>query len=569
MTLLRIGVVTQLRNEADVLPAFLAHIAAFADDAVLMDHGSLDASPALLHAACRTRPRWAAWRIAVPGHHQAAFTGFAARHLLRAGVDRVLFLDADEFVDLPSRAAIQDALARMDQPGDIGVWQWRDCVPDRMGVTLGFDDLIWQAPQPSRYPKVVLSQALFRASGGRAGPEMGAHMLRGAGIPTRDVPLGALLHLPLRSPEGMRRKVVLGSLAEMARTDRAPTDNGHWNQALARIAAAPLDADDVRGWAARYGEPGVPAARLDRAGLAARGFTHRTLSVAHVPPAAGQGAAAGATPDAPALPPAPTLQVPAVPAPAPREPKAHASPLPTPPLPTHPAQGAAPQPPPPWPDAWAMVAHAIHAWAPAPSAGLELELVDGTLRQAAAPASWLAPLTGAPLQDLARAVLRPGARVLLLGAAAGGLDVRASTDPADGPFDAVLAADMTAADIAAAHAALPPGGLLVGEGAAASAPADLVASLADSLAPGYGAPSGAPGDPSWRTALAGGFEVEQSVGLSGALLRPALAGMASRFDLADPQDATAARLVATLDSLLTRHGAVPPGRVAITARRLG
>ena len=34
-------VVTQVRNEADILPAFLSHIAAFADDAVLMDHGSV------------------------------------------------------------------------------------------------------------------------------------------------------------------------------------------------------------------------------------------------------------------------------------------------------------------------------------------------------------------------------------------------------------------------------------------------------------------------------------------------------------------------------------------------
>ena len=74
------------------------------------------------------------WRVAVPGYHQALFCGFAARHLLRAGADRVLFLDADEFVDLPDRAAIQASLARMEHPGDIGTWSWRDCIPDRLGA---------------------------------------------------------------------------------------------------------------------------------------------------------------------------------------------------------------------------------------------------------------------------------------------------------------------------------------------------------------------------------------------------------------------------------------------------
>jgi len=529
MTPLRIGVVSQIRNEADVLPAFLSHLAAFADDAVLMDHGSVDATGALLAAACAGRAGWAAWRVAVPGHHQAAFTGFAARRLLRAGVDRVLFLDADEFVDLPDRAALVGALARMDRPGDIGVWRWRDCVPDRLGSPPVFGDLVWQAPEPSRYPKVVLSQALFRASGGQAGPAPGAHFLRDAGVPTRDVPLGTLLHLPLRSAEQMRRKVVLGALAERARSDRGPTDTSHWTEALARIAEASLDDDDVRGMAARYGEPGAARERLDVDGLAARGFTCRVLAPMH----------AGA-----------------------------------------PAPQSAPPPAPP-PDAWQVMADAVRHWVPAASAGLALELVDGVLRAAEAPPAWPDPvLAGTPLLDLARAVLPPGARVLAIGGAAAPPGMSVTADPAAGPFDAALVADLTPASLAAAHAALPPGGLLVGEGDTAAADPALLAAVADCLVPGYGAAAGAAwqaaggraaGGPAagWRAAMARLFTIERQVDLPGAVLRPVLLGLGGRFDLSDPQDATAGRLVAALDRLLTRHGAVPPGRVAVAARRLG
>ena len=512
MTALRIGVVSLIRNEADVLPAFLSHIAAFADDAVLMDHGSVDGSAAMLDAACRGRPGWAAWRVAVPGYHQALFCGFAARRLLRAGADRVLFLDADEFVDLPDRAAIQAALARMEETGDIGTWSWRDCIPDQLGATLFLGDALWQAPAPSRYPKVVLSQALFRASGGQAGPMMGAHFLQGATGPTRNVPLGILLHVPLRSAEQMRRKVVLGSLAERARSDHGPTDASHWAEALDRIAASALDDDDARGWAARYGEPGAAAERLTPEALPARGFTQRTLDVAHV----------GALDLPPALP----------------------------------------------VDAWQAVTCALRTWAPAPSAGMVLELADGVLRAAAAPPVWPDPfLVGTPLQDLARTVLPPDARVLALGAAPPTPGIQAATDPAAGPFDAVLVDGLTAARVAAAHAALPPGGLLIGEGDASAADPAVVAAVVDSLQPGYGGAAPGVPDTSWTAALDRLFQVERRDALGGAVLRPALAGLAGRFNWADRQDATVGRLVMVLDRLLTRHDAAPPGRVLVVARR--
>lgn len=510
----RIGVVSLVRNEADVLPAFLSHLAALVDDAVLMDHGSVDGSAALMAAACAERQGWAAWRVAVPGYHQALFCGFAARHLFRAGVDQVLFLDADEFIDLPDRAALDAALARMDQPGDIGVWAWRDCVPDRLGGALGFGDALWQAPEASRYPKVVLSRALFAASGGRAGPAVGAHFVRDAGVATRDVPLGTVLHLPLRSAEQMRRKVVLGSLAELARSDRGATDARHWAEGLARVAAGPVDDDDVRGMAARYGEPGAAWERIGPDGLAAHGFTLRGLAVAHAAPPV-------ASPSAPV-------------------------------------------------GAWQIMADALSGWEAAPSATLSLEVVDGVLRQSAAD-PWRDPfLTGTPLLDLARDALAPGGRTLVIGLDPATLGAGAFADAASGPFDAAVVQDMTAAHAAAAHAALRPGGLLVAEAAGAAADPALAGLVADCLVPGYGpagsAPVQAATDP--ETMLEGLFQVEQRVALPGAVLRPVLSGMGGRFDWSDPRDATAGRLAAQLDRLLTRHGVVPAGRVAVVARRM-
>ena len=322
----RIGLVCQVRNEADVLPAFLSHVAALVDHAVLMDHGSIDNSHALLAAACVGRAGWSAWRVALPGHHQPAFGAFAARHLFDAGTDRVIFLDADEFLDIGSRAMLMEVLAPVQAADLAGYWHWHDAVPERLDGILGHADPIWTAPARSSQKKAVLNRAMFERSGRQAGPSMGAHAIDRPGGPVRWAPLGTILHLPFRSPEQMRRKAVVGWLSELARSDRAPYDGSHWAGALARVARGALTEDDVRGFACRYGAPYEVAAPMSLEDLAAAGWTRQPLAVAHaVMPASVN----------------------------------FASPI----------------------EPWQVMADALLAWAAQATAGLDLELVGDILRQ--------------------------------------------------------------------------------------------------------------------------------------------------------------------------------------------
>lgn len=253
---MKLAVVAQIRNEADILPAFAAHIAALFDYALLMDHGSVDGSEPFLAALCAGRPGWARWRIDVAGHHQAHFATFAAAHLFgESDADCVAFLDADEFVEVADRAALERVLAPLlAEPRAVPLFAWRNGLPRRRTAPLRFGAELLVADTLSPYRKAWLTRALFAASGGRAAPLSGAHGIDpGDGGAVTETLCGSLLHLPLRSLAQCERKMVLGSLAALARADRPPNESLHWIATMRRIAAGGLDDADLPALVARYG----------------------------------------------------------------------------------------------------------------------------------------------------------------------------------------------------------------------------------------------------------------------------------------------------------------------------
>lgn len=274
-----------VRNERDIAPAALRHLGALFDHALLLDHGSTDGTAELLGTACRQRPGWACWRVRVPGYHGKAFTTFAMRHLFETtSADFVAFIDADEFLDLPNRPALEATLGAADAPGAVPSFPWLNCMPDCLERPLGIDDPIWAAAKPSIYSKVVMPRRLWTDSRCRAEPSVGNHEIEAAD----DVALayravGHMLHLPVRSVAQIKQKVVAGTLAVLGRADRKPGESWHWLEALRRIAHADVAADDLRGLAADYGLEGAAWRTLSADALGAAGYTRRILDVAASP----------------------------------------------------------------------------------------------------------------------------------------------------------------------------------------------------------------------------------------------------------------------------------------------
>ncbi len=269
---MRLAVFAVLRNEADIAPAFLAHLGALFDHALLMDHGSSDGTAALLAAACAGRPDWRHWTVALAGNHQQAVANFACRWLIEhTDADVIVPLDADEFIDVPDRAALEARLACLE-PGQAGQFRWRNCVPVEPANPLTYATPLLAADAPSPFAKVVIPRALALAV-----PDLqlgkGAHVLRSAAgpIPTRE--LGMLLHVPIRSEAQFRRKVIDGVLCNLCRPDRPAGQSAHMFALLQTIADGPLDHASLQQLGLRYAELPLTTATAST----------RRLNIAHLP----------------------------------------------------------------------------------------------------------------------------------------------------------------------------------------------------------------------------------------------------------------------------------------------
>jgi hypothetical protein len=329
---MHLAAIVLVRDEADIFPAFAQHLAALFDIAIFMDHGSTDGTSELIEAACAGRPRWARWSVAIPGYHQSLFSTFAMRHVFaNTNADAVFFLDADEFIDVPDKATLEAALAPPRPARCVLRLAWINALPAPVtNAALAFGATLLAAPTPSEFQKIIITRALFDATGGKLAPQTGNHTIDpGDGQPVATETIGVILHLPLRSLEQMRRKTVLSALAHHGRLDRAETEGTHIFDGLARIAAGQLIVADLIGAAAAYGQPGAASTPKSLDDLRRDGFVELPLAVAHV--------------DAP------------VPA----------------------ASLAASRP-------WPTIAAALLAWRPEPSAGLTLVLDGTTLRRATA-----------------------------------------------------------------------------------------------------------------------------------------------------------------------------------------
>jgi hypothetical protein len=96
---MRIFGVTMLRNEADIVEAFVRHNLSILDGLVVIDHGSIDETSEILTRMHREGLRIRIVRDIVPGFFQAErLTAITRETLAVEDADFVFPLDADEFL---------------------------------------------------------------------------------------------------------------------------------------------------------------------------------------------------------------------------------------------------------------------------------------------------------------------------------------------------------------------------------------------------------------------------------------------------------------------------------------
>ncbi len=159
--------VSMVRNEQDIIEPFVRHNLDFVDAMVVLDHGSVDDTPALLDRLAAETGRLSVGRVGGFGFTQAAVTNqliHAVQRVFRA--DFVIALDADEFLRAADGTALRAAFGRI-APGDAGLIAWQTFLPARWPA-LGAHDAPRGMRRRRRAESPGHSKAVLRLDGGDA-----------------------------------------------------------------------------------------------------------------------------------------------------------------------------------------------------------------------------------------------------------------------------------------------------------------------------------------------------------------------------------------------------------------
>ena len=255
---MRLVGVAMVRNEADIVEAFVRHNDALIDSLTVVDHGSVDGTAEILAALAAEGLALRIESESDLAQRQPEVLTRAAREAFARGADVVFPLDADEFLKIPNRALLERVTG--DLPAGLNAaLHWQTYVPESACPPSRPLEVARRRVAVERHGlnKVVLTHAFANDASAMLGP--GSHTL----VSARDAPcrlarfrpdVATLAHLPVRSSEQLIRKISVGWLAHRA-AHRLNADLAfHWRDLYEKLARdGPQSFADIRTIAANYG----------------------------------------------------------------------------------------------------------------------------------------------------------------------------------------------------------------------------------------------------------------------------------------------------------------------------
>jgi hypothetical protein len=242
---MRLVAVSVVKNEADIIEAFVRHTLAWVDHHLIFDHASTDGTREILGALqAENLPLTLFCDDALANLQQARsnhLTRHAARH---QRADWVLPLDADEILCSPgsSRMALENALREsgITQPASLPLLNYCLTDVDDPAESNPVLRLRYRQPSISNTRKIFIPSGLALDPGIVAGK--GSHALyRGNEIlPSRALPEGVYLaHLALRSRQHQVLRVILAELQKISRGRSAEGLDVHYRLGYQLLAEDP------------------------------------------------------------------------------------------------------------------------------------------------------------------------------------------------------------------------------------------------------------------------------------------------------------------------------------------
>lgn len=287
----KLALVSMIRDDVDILPAFLQHASDLFQMGFLLDHRSSDGSEKIMADFCVDLPRWNYFKLDFAGRHQREMSNIFMRRAFEAGADAVVFLDADEFIDC-TKEEFYSRVYDLNEELKIGLLRWVPCVPKTFSNSeFDLNKPLYVAPHPCPAslvaPKVVVTRQFFLRTNGVLRVSQGNHVVEGgeAPFPTREI--GNIYHVPIRSKQQLFRKAVVGAISHLARGNLMGIEAFQKKDMIEMIGAGQLTADRLRGMAAHYTDRRGEVEPRSSTDLVAAGFQLRKLNVArsqrHIP----------------------------------------------------------------------------------------------------------------------------------------------------------------------------------------------------------------------------------------------------------------------------------------------
>ncbi|HVU15561.1 MAG TPA: glycosyltransferase family 2 protein [Candidatus Didemnitutus sp.] len=234
--------VSVVKNEADIIEAFVRHTGAWVDRHLILDHDSTDGTREILGHLAREGLAIEIYADNAIGNLQQERSNHLTRIAAdRYGADWILPLDADEFVSGPGRPALEQALAA--SPAQATSW------PLLNHALTGGEDTAEKNPvlrirtcerQVAPTRKILVPRALALATDVIAGK--GSHGLARAGkaLPTTALPEKfCLAHFPERSVPQIATRITLAELQKLSRGSAHAGVDSHYRLPFQTLAANP------------------------------------------------------------------------------------------------------------------------------------------------------------------------------------------------------------------------------------------------------------------------------------------------------------------------------------------
>ncbi|OBB91085.1 glycosyltransferase family 2 protein [Mycobacterium sp. 852002-40037_SCH5390672] len=253
--------IAMVKNEADVIEAFVRHNLGYMDALVIVDNDSVDDTRNILVRLQREGLPIILFDDPVVGYFQAEIMTAVYRKVVPNFKPRYVFLlDADEFVVAPSREALCAQLQSM-RPGTQAQYCWRTYIPAPTGLEGDASDPLrsithrkaeersWWKPIIVTKPKIDMKLRI----------KQGNHDVTYAGRPLRKRKLRdvTIAHFPVRSVDQFTSKIVVGWIANLER-NRYRLDLAHaihWKVVYERIIRGPsFTAEDLTREALKYAD---------------------------------------------------------------------------------------------------------------------------------------------------------------------------------------------------------------------------------------------------------------------------------------------------------------------------